>query len=385
MQTPLEAKHSITDDEMYQAQNEQLHRWDEEISGKNTTVLSTAYQSGYGSLEAAVKTFIASNDPMYTLAINKWKRTIYKGTPLSLYTGSMRNFIQLYKPDIKYSPYIELFFNAVERLQLWHEQFKSPDAESSVPGKKVAQVLNELVELIRQEAQSDAFKKSVARRQENSTKKLRSTRGYIDQLFAWCPKLLVLRVDLEYKADLKPAITIGEARKDLRHLLNNRLKNKIFNRMGGYIWSLEYGGRGGSYHYHIAFFFDSAIAEIDPYLAWRIGNYWVHTVTKGRGAYYNCNRDKEGFSHLNRLGIGIIEKDDWEKRKALDLVVQYMTKKDACLKPKFDEGRVFGKGENPPINTIGVNKLQKSRSKQSVVKNEPSETQMQIMISLDKW
>lgn len=372
MEELFDGKHVITDDEMYKAQDEQLNRWEEDIGGKTIIVLGPAYKSPYGALEKAAKRLASSKGPMYTLEIDRNGREVYRGTELSHYARTLRSFIGLYKNNVSYSPYIQLFFDAVEKLWLWDEMFTSPGASSAMGGKKVAQRLNDFVETMQQEARTERFKKSVKQRQENSTRKLKSARTYVAKLFAWRSRLLVLRVDLEYRTDLDPPVTISQARKDLKRLWDNRLKNKLFDHMGGYIWSLEFGGRGRGYHFHVAFFFDGARVQNDPYIARQIGEYWVKTVTKGRGAYHNCNRDKASYSRLNRLGIGRIERDELEKRQNLDLVVQYMTKKDYCLKPDFDSGRVFGKGGSPPVNTSGVGRPPRTQPKENAQERDPS-------------
>ncbi|MDO9144528.1 inovirus-type Gp2 protein [Rhodoferax sp.] len=218
-----------------------------------------------------------------------------------------------------------------------------------------------MVDEIRREAATVAFKKSVTRRQENSTKKFQSSRQYVNRIFAWRNRLEVIRVDLEYRTD-KEEPSLAQARSDLAHFMENRRHNRLFDDIGGYIWSLEYGGRGRGYHFHVIFFFDGSKVQKDTYIARKIGEYWVDVVTKGRGAYYNCNGNKKRYQRLNRLGIGRIESDDEQKRHNLDHVVQYLTKKDYCLMPEFDGGRVFGKGKSPRINTLGVGRPRKDRS-----------------------
>lgn len=97
------------------------------------------------------------------------------------------------------------------------------------------------------------------------------------------------------------------------------------------------------FHMHMIFLFDTehkqAIRHV--YLAQQIGRYWKTVVTKGRGAYWNCNADTKNYQRWGKLGIGPIHaEEDREKIRNLKLFVvdDYLCKMDQFLRPKGIKG-----------------------------------------------
>lgn len=154
-----------------------------------------------------------------------------------------------------------------------------------------------------------------ARRRQNSNV------AYIDALQANYSKLCAVRLDLSYKKPYSEEITLEEATKDLNRLLNNRRsKPSIFEHNIGYIVKKEYT-EDKSIHLHAFFMFDGQKVLKDAHKADEIGNYFVNDITKGKGTYYNCNRN-----NYPEHGIGMLDHRDTEKRKHLDKAMAYLSK-----------------------------------------------------------
>jgi hypothetical protein len=164
---------------------------------------------------------------------------------------------------------------------------------------------------------------------ENTTKinkRVESTKKYVDALSANHSKLNIIRVDLAYTKDenKKVAVSLDEANDDFNRMMNNRrTKPSIFKDQVGYICKKEYTPDKGI-HFHVLFLYDGQKVQKDKFKADQIGEYWNKEITKNKGTYHNCNRNK-----YKQSGIGMINHQDTEKRKILDEnVISYLCKDD---------------------------------------------------------
>lgn len=176
----------------------------------------------------------------------------------------------------------------------------------------------------------------------NINKRLNSTKRYIDELSKKYSKINIVRVDLSYKKPHSDNVTLYGANKDLEHMLNNRRsKPTIFRNQIGYICKREYTKDKGI-HLHTIFLYDGQKVLKDTFKADQIGKYWNEQITKGKGSYYNCNRND-----YEENGIGMLEHNDSEKRKILDeKVVSYLCKGEQDIKPlkENQNDRAFTRG-----------------------------------------
>lgn len=156
---------------------------------------------------------------------------------------------------------------------------------------------------------------------KKARKRQTSNKEYLDALQANHSKLCVVRVDLAYKKPYSEKITLDEATKDLNRLLNNRRnKPKIFEHNVGYTIKKEYTEDKGV-HLHTIFMFDGQKVQKDAHKADELGKYWNEQITKGKGSFYNCNRNQ-----YPEHGIGMLDHNDTEKRKNLDNALAYLSK-----------------------------------------------------------
>ena len=207
--------------------------------------------------------------------------------------------------------------------------------------------LNAFVTGIREECASAPFKLRLRRFQYGVSKNRKSLLAYVDHLFDRTARLLVIRLDLSYTSAVSPsqggdqAVDFQQARDDRNRFLRSMRSNPLFEGLVGYGWKLEYGLEKG-FHFHCLFFFNGAERQQDVWLAEAIGEHWKDTVG-GNGLYWNCNARKEDY---RRLGIGLIDHWDYEKRLNLQQPIDYLTKPDLHLKLVAPNSqRTFGKGE----------------------------------------
>lgn len=180
-----------------------------------------------------------------------------------------------------------------------------------------------------------------------------SNQVYVDALQEKYSKILVVRLDLSYKKPYSNEITLEEATKDLNRLLNNRRNNQtIFEHNIGYIVKKEYSLDKGI-HLHAFFFFNGQEKQKDSFIADQIGKYWNEKITKDKGTYYNCNRNK-----YPEHGIGMLIHTDKQKRAYLDNAISYVCK---------DEQHVMSKGKERSLvrSTIPRSKSKYGRRRKS--------------------
>lgn len=175
-------------------------------------------------------------------------------------------------------------------------------------------------------------------------KRVKSTKGYVDALSKEYSKLNNIRVDLSYKKPYSDAMTLEDANKDLERMFTNmRSKPSVFKDKVGYICKKEYTEDKGV-HIHALFFYDGQKVQKDTYKADQIGEYWEQ-LTQGRGSYHNCHRNT-----YERVGIGMLDHRDSEKRKILDEdVIKYLCKEEQDIAPvkSNKKDRAFTRGVIP--------------------------------------
>ncbi len=269
-----------------------------------------------------------------------------------------------------YSEHIELFREACASLDIsdpatirddnWHPVFfRHPS------GMDGAATFNALCSFLRRNWTATGYKAQFRRRQKESRERSKDYQRYIDAWFTRLAKLIVLRIDLSYQPEHWETITFDDLNSDYERLENNARHNKIFRGWRGHITKVEYG-LGKGLHMHMLFLFatehQQAIRHV--YLAQQIGEYWKTVVTKGRGAYWNCNADSKKYQRWGKLGIGPIhvEEDREKVRNLKSFVVDYLCKIDQFLRPKGIKGvQLIRRGNWPPHEPKKLGRKRKDR------------------------
>jgi len=336
-----------TNYEIYKAIDQNLHVFESDAAGTQTTYISLDYGNPLYLIEQFVEK-IEKGEKAFSIDLDKCG--CMKRLALATYFPIMNHFLAQYCPSKVYSPRVDLFFEMVlvKHGLMVGDFSQNPDAYSPLFKKKEGEFFNELILETFDMALRRAFKRRLYARTEAVNRGLESAKTYVNALYERYARLLVLRVDFGFRTEnplLPHTVGLQEAQEHLARFFNNKRGKKLYANHVGYIWRLEYGKEKG-YHFHLFFFFDGSKAHKDEYLASKIGADWID-VTQGKGIYYNCNAHKQKYK---RLGIGMIAHDDEEKRRNLLDVLAYMHKEDQTLREKYsDKTHGWGRGTMPRL------------------------------------
>ncbi|MBE0508848.1 MAG: inovirus-type Gp2 protein [Marinospirillum sp.] len=116
---------------------------------------------------------------------------------------------------------------------------------------------------------------------------LQSALKYLDDLKQKYPRLLVVRLDLYYRAKHQQNKTLANLQSDRDKFLNNRHRYEYFDSLVGYVWCFEYGNKK-TVHCHMLLLFDGKHRCKDEWIGRQLGERWEE-ITKGHGGYFNSN------------------------------------------------------------------------------------------------
>ena len=181
---------------------------------------------------------------------------------------------------------------------------------------------------------------------KKTNQRLESTKKYIDDLSKNYSRLNMVRVDLGYKKEYEANLSLEEANKNFKTMLNNkRSKPTVFDGMVGYVAKKELGKDKGV-HIHMLVIYDGQKVREDITKGTQIGEYWKDNITKGNGVFHNCNQN----DYKDYKAVGIIEHNDENKRKILDeKVLKYLCKDEQSIDAlkKNSNDRAFTRGIAP--------------------------------------
>lgn len=255
-------------------------------------------------------------------------------------------------PENHYSEHVEAFIACAKEMGLlgqtlvWRDVWDAPSLTyPQFGGISAADLFNLLVAKLRDRCLSEHTKARGRKRRSEAVERAKEYASYVDALFRRYARLVVLRIDLEYRKEVRSQISIVDAMADLNHFFNNQRNNSHFNGKVGFIVKLEYGVQKGL-HFHVILFFDGAIRDgrKDVHLVEEIGEYWTKVITKGRGAYWNINANKLNYERLGLRGIGVI--NAWETNLVANLkhrVVGYLCKSTQYVKLKLQAEQQSGR------------------------------------------
>ncbi|WP_180108947.1 MULTISPECIES: inovirus-type Gp2 protein [unclassified Acinetobacter] len=244
-----------------------------------------------------------------------------------------RKAIAVHNPDCKYSPLVQAYFN------LLPENISCEDQEI-FESKSVFQCFQrELAE--KQESFLDGFIDQIRDNQG-------SLKNYFNELLQRHRKLLLVRVDLSYRALAQSSIS--QFNRDIKKLVSRiQDKDTIFKDQVGYVYRLEQGGKSRGYHCHLLLIYNGSLRNRDSYLGQCIGELWKDKITGGCGQFYNCNQaeHKKYYWGLNQLGIGMIERRNSKEVGNALKAIGYLAdpdKDDQYLRAPLKGMRKFSKG-----------------------------------------
>ncbi|MFV3093713.1 hypothetical protein ACNJYG_24945 [Pseudomonas sp. GW6] len=295
------------------------------------------------------------------LTIQKYERPIHRPElRLKQYFNHIEQMLGLFDGnyDYSYSSHLQVFREAVQDVGVQFGPFGLDSYDEDTDRyRDTDQTLSALAERIRVLTHRQKYRRVQYDQRLQAKKLQRGNRRYVDGMFTRHARLLVVRVNLYYRAAAQTRLRVEHVFRDLDELINELRYNAIFDHEIGYICAIEQGkypgvrhehgdereGRyGRGFHAHVAFFFDGSKVRADVFKAIQIGELWQE-ITRGRGCYDSSNHNKEA-KHGDRLGVGMVHRDDWARRERLYTVVDYLAKDDQHLRLKPAGARCLRKG-----------------------------------------
>lgn len=308
-------------------------------------------------IEVVLVQVLCSREQLFSTVVLKREGLALQASPLGkqllvvLKNGAAE--FSCYFPLYDLNPYVALLFKCAER-------FANPllfsSASKIVPSevRQTVVFMNDLVAEIRQEASGGEFKRVVRKFVKSERKRAKSLGQYIDALFEKHSRMVVIRLDLAYEAgvfsdrkDLKRHL--GHVKADWAKLQRDLHLGTPIPGLLGFACKLEYGYLKG-FHFHLLLFYSGAEYREDITLARLVGEYWWREVTKGKGRYYNCNKNKATYRFP---GIGMIKWDNTALVSNLkNKVAAYLVKTDYWLRFSSGCGRSFFRGNMPRLKCV---------------------------------
>lgn len=252
-------------------------------------------------------------------------------TRLSRYFDGVQQMIDLFdeRCEYRYSEHLQAFWEACQHVGLE----RSSEGPVCLNEERAAHLdyhrsMNLLVVRIRQLTREQWYRRRKIDRGYQARKQERRVTDYTDFVLDRYARTVVVRVNLYYHKASQARQRVEQVFDDLDRFVAERERNPIFDHETGYICSVEQGQDRG-YHIHAAFFFNGAEVCRDIYKARQIGELWAR-MTRGGGYFDSCNQDKGRYR--DRLGIGVIHRNDEEVRAHVHYAMHYLVKDDQQLR-----------------------------------------------------
>lgn len=280
-----------------------------------------------------VEKVLATDKPGFDITIGKWGRKIYREFSLARHYPLIHNYIARIPLGSEPSRYIGLFQRCCIEMNLVFDRLGKPGDIQH--GEMIgAEYYNTFLDLIRLKSRTIPEYIGATRYATNYDPRIfKSIRRYVDGLFQHYCKLLVVRLDVEYRKTYSTSVTFDQAQRDISRFISHRRWSKAFKHSVGFVIAREHGKRGACYHFHVFVFFDGNKQMKDGLLAKAIGKYyWTNQITRitqagektiSRGKHFNCNAKRDEYKHD---GIGMIDYRDEVKRAENLYALLYLTK-----------------------------------------------------------
>lgn len=245
-------------------------------------------------------------------------------------------YLAIYHPDYEYSEYIGVFWQACHVIEVLN-------TNGSVSDEQV----DDLIEDIAIQMKGLTFKRSVSDRRYQMKQNRKRIKQYASDLHDRHSRLLVVRVDLNYRMDYQHQIDIDDVYWHLEKMRKAKNGLQFFENVVGSAWCIEQGETRG-YHIHAVYYFRGSKHQKDWYMAKQIGQLWER-ITQGLGTYHSCNThaEKAKYEQMGILGVGMIQRDNADACNNAINAVSYLSdndKDDQYLRMKPKGRRAFATG-----------------------------------------
>ncbi|MEQ6289641.1 inovirus-type Gp2 protein [Vogesella sp. GCM10023246] len=243
----------------------------------------------------------------------------------------------------KLHPYTRLFIKMV-RASSCELPYSLKDITRALPSKDVADKicsnLNDWIFWLKSEAKSEAVRTELGSWTRSSRKNKKRVTDYIAKAFKKHARILWIRLDVGYLSYHKDTTlldrnfaTFEGIKQQIQVLLKQDAIHGLFKNRIGYMYKIEHGHNKG-YHGHILIALDGRHHCQGISIAKTIGEHWKE-ITDGKGVYYNCNQRWEGSTYS---GIGMVHREEKEKRTHLLRAAGYLTKPDDFIRLTTEKG-----------------------------------------------
>ncbi|AXE94101.1 DUF3296 domain-containing protein [Paraburkholderia terricola] len=289
---------------------------------------------------------------------------------------------RVYSRRYSYSPLLDLFFAIYAKHAIRQCTLRGPSRQfdsCSIEGE----VFEDFVRCLREEGTRVGIVNQVNDWENTSDENDRNVRQYVETLFDKHGSLLPVDVDLcygsscvdegqmfefataiarEHDEDMAflygseanaadthepiPQHQVATVITDRDRLCTNmRAKPSIFGSMVGYVWRIEWACTG--FYLHMVLLFEGSTPTTDVWLGDQVGQYWVESVTKGRGSFRNLKRSRRKLDD-GSVVTGKIEQSETEKCGTLTRALCCMARRDryVVVKP-LSKCKRFGMGRRP--------------------------------------
>jgi hypothetical protein len=263
---------------------------------------------------------------------------------------------------LEYSEQANAFLLAWRRLGL--DGFRYWPDSSVGPGEELLVAVNRLVEELRAEVQSTAFRARVRIRRERANNNARSAARFLAKAFS-NSSVRVLRMDLGYfDASVawpseSSALLLAT---DMKRFVNRMSKRTgLFSSLIGHLAFLG-AGVGKRDYYHVIFFFNTLDAVDDQALSAEIGRFWQQIVAnqEGRkGLYFDCRNSANAYK---RKGIGLIGSEDKDLKKRLGQCVYFLAKCSEYIRLASHQNRRLFSASHPRKKAQKISKSTKQEA-----------------------
>jgi len=236
-------------------------------------------------------------------------------------------------------PKMRLYFDVYERHALgkFGAQYFAAHPANRTPngGQFLWESFNELISMIRAEAEARGLKTQEIAHTYRSTRTFKGMMKVVNQCFTKRRRIFVICMDLFFHSDWAGKVSLGRS-KELHAEFVNRLRAlaKIKKGLIGAIWKLEWAESRGDY-FRWVFMFDGDAVQA----TWEYGEFiddlWKDIVPESAGETFVLN-DEEHIA----ADTGMIDLDeDPEKFEIfVDSVIRYLAHKDQLLSIKREPG-----------------------------------------------
>lgn len=284
-------------------------------------------------IEQLVKVIEQHDIPAFRFSVPHSNHEKILPTRLSRYFDDIQQMIDLFdeRSRYSYSEHLQAFWEACQHIGIE----RSPVGPVCLNEERTAYLdhrrsMNLLVMRIRQLTREQWYRRKRSDRRYQARDQGSRVTEYTDSVLDRYARTVVIRVNLYYHKASQARQRVEQVFDDLDRFVAERERNPIFRYETGYICAVEQGQDQG-YHIHAAFFFNGAEVYKDIYKARQIGGLWGF-VTRGRGYFDSCNQDKDKYQ--DRLGIGVILRNDREIREHVRYAMHYLVKDDQPLRLK---------------------------------------------------